>query len=194
MFNRLSAITFASLVLLSPIMLAAESAYYGPGEVPRPIDVARALAGNQFRPSVKMRGISLDAGIQAASLGEAAPEPTHSDASEHAQGLDVAVLFAFDSDAILQGSFPALDSLAEGIKLLDAAKTVQIIGHTDATGAEPYNLQLSKRRANAVRDYLIKNHGIAAARLYGTGKGESEPLLPNAPTNAKNRRVSFALG
>jgi outer membrane protein OmpA-like peptidoglycan-associated protein len=181
--------------------LSAEPVYVGSGQTLRPIDVARALAGKNFRPKMRMRG--MDLGVNATeplSLGANAPQESAEQSSDtHAaeaggDGLAVAIAFAFDSATLASDAYPLLDNLAEGIKLTDPSTTVNIEGHTDASGTDAYNLLLSERRANAVRDYLIQHHGIAAARLRSSGKGESSPLTPSAPNDAKNRRVEFALG
>lgn len=75
---------------------------------------------------------------------------------------------------------------------------VKITGHTDAIGSDSYNLDLSKRRARSVRNYL-NSLGIARNRMKYYGKGESEPFAPNKKPNgeddpegrARNRRVEF---
>jgi OmpA-OmpF porin, OOP family len=53
-----------------------------------------------------------------------------------------------------------------------------LVGHADATGTEQYNLVLSKRRAEAIRNFLVSK-GIAATRLQLDWKGESQPIAPN---------------
>ncbi len=68
---------------------------------------------------------------------------------------------------------------------------VTVEGHTDSQGAEAYNQQLSQRRAEAVRDALINNHGISADRVRAVGYGESRPVADNstAAGREQNRRV-----
>lgn len=70
---------------------------------------------------------------------------------------------------------------------------VQIVGHTDSDGDESLNLSLSQKRAEAVKNALSKDYGIAASRLETDGKGESEPIGDNATLagKAQNRRVEF---
>jgi OOP family OmpA-OmpF porin len=69
--------------------------------------------------------------------------------------------------------------------------TVVIEGHTDNVGAAAYNQKLSERRANAVKNYFIEKHGVAASRLKAAGYGESKPVASNdnADGRSKNRRV-----
>ncbi|TMI91767.1 MAG: OmpA family protein, partial [Bacteroidetes bacterium] len=70
---------------------------------------------------------------------------------------------------------------------------VKIVGHTDADGNDVSNLDLSKRRADAVKDMLTKEFGIDASRMETDGKGESEPIDNNTTPagKANNRRVEF---
>ncbi|WP_395005936.1 OmpA family protein [Undibacterium sp.] len=84
-------------------------------------------------------------------------------------------LFAFDS-AVLASAQPKLDEIAKALKESTSISNVVISGFTDRLGSDKYNLALSEKRANAVRDYLV-NSGIAASRLNAVGKGESNPVV-----------------
>lgn len=102
------------------------------------------------------------------------------------------VLFKFDSAELTSESKRILDRVARVFKDdLMTDSYIQIEGHADATGAADYNQELSTRRANAVRDYLVKHHKIDPNRLLARGKGESEPYYPGNPYSAINRRVEF---
>lgn len=90
-----------------------------------------------------------------------------------------------------------------GIKELDNIVTIlkeapslnaDLTGHTDAAGPAPYNLELSKKRAQAVADYL-KSNGIAEDRLKLSWKGEAEPVAPNNTRagRAQNRRTAITI-
>lgn len=69
-------------------------------------------------------------------------------------------------------------------------RNIHIEGYTDSRGMESYNLDLSQRRADAVRDYLI-DHGISPSRIIARGYGEAEPVASNATMAGRreNRRV-----
>ncbi len=69
---------------------------------------------------------------------------------------------------------------------------LEIQGHTDSDGSADYNLQLSQRPAESVRQYLLL-FGIEASRLQAKGYGESMPIVPNnsEDNKAKNRRVDL---
>jgi outer membrane protein OmpA-like peptidoglycan-associated protein len=105
--------------------------------------------------------------------------------------LSLPVPFGFDSADLLPSAKPQLDAIAAGIRMLPATQRVVIEGHTDAVGTEQYNEQLSQRRAQAVRRYLVSMHGIDAGRLEAVGKGEASPLPGRAPMAGENRRVQF---
>jgi OOP family OmpA-OmpF porin len=99
--------------------------------------------------------------------------------------------FDFDSAAIRADSKAKLDSVIAIMK--DNPKVqVRVVGHTDSTGTEEYNVKLSERRAESVRKYMTAN-GVALDRLTIAGKGEAEPLVSNRTKagRAVNRRVEF---
>ena len=68
---------------------------------------------------------------------------------------------------------------------------VEITGHTDSTGSEGYNLELSQARAEKIRDYLVRHYSVAPARLIAKGSGEVEPIAANDTPQGReqNRRV-----
>ena len=113
------------------------------------------------------------------------------EADAPAAALSLPVRFAFDSADILPAARTQLDALAKGIKLLPADRAVLVEGHTDAVGDDDYNLELSRARARAVRDYLVQHHGIEASRLKPVGYGEGRPVEGSDPYAAVNRRVQF---
>jgi len=106
--------------------------------------------------------------------------------------IGLPIKFGLDSTAILEESKPILNEIGRMLGLSNFANEKLLIeGHTDASGSEFYNQNLSKRRANSVKKYLTDHFNIATNRLYITGKGESQPLPGVAPNSAVNRRVQF---
>jgi outer membrane protein OmpA-like peptidoglycan-associated protein len=101
-------------------------------------------------------------------------------------------LFDFDKAVIKKQYYSKLDEIAAVIKK-DPKLRVEVQGHTDGVGTEKYNMKLSIRRANAVRDYLIKKGGIAANRLTAVGFGKTKPIATNDTPEgrAQNRRVEL---
>jgi len=217
MHATLNSIALAVLVALSG-SARGDTVYVDANEMPRPIDVARALAGADFQPTLKKRGLSLESDAPAQRIGggvESKPiaatravKTTQAPAAQSAASasapaapapaapgtLAVAVAFAFGSAELTQPARAQLDSIAEGLKLLKTDAAVTIEGHTDSIGPADYNLALSDRRAQAVKHYLVAQHGIAAQRLTTIGKGKNEPLADTPPQAARNRRVAFRLG
>jgi len=96
--------------------------------------------------------------------------------------------FDFDSADLKPEMKDALTDLADQIKASTGHEVLTIIGHTDSTGPEEYNMQLSLRRAQAAADYL-ESLGIDGITVKGMG--ESEPVADNGTREgrAKNRRV-----
>jgi OmpA-OmpF porin, OOP family len=102
------------------------------------------------------------------------------------------ILFDVNSDKIKPESYGAIKDIANVLKE-NADVKVQIIGHTDADGDDTKNLELSKKRAAAVKEFLAKEFGIDAGRMSTDGKGESQPADNNTSPEGKanNRRVEF---
>lgn len=101
------------------------------------------------------------------------------------------VLFDFDKADINPEAVSILDECVTVLKNNPKVK-IQIQGHTDSRGTETYNMNLSRRRAQAVKQYFVK-HGIKANMLSTAGYGLSRPVAPNTTDEgrAKNRRVEL---
>lgn len=87
----------------------------------------------------------------------------------------------------------ALDKLGRLLSATPSNVNIIIEGHTDAIGSDAYNLRLSTKRAQVVRNYLIKHYDIAPQKLYAVGRGEDKPIASNDSEDgrSKNRRVEF---
>ena len=103
------------------------------------------------------------------------------------------VTFAVNSGDLNAGFYPVLDSVGLVLKEFDNT-FVEVAGHTDSTGAEPYNQALSERRAESVAAYL-KSRPMRADRLVTVGAGENHPVADNSTSNgrAANRRVEITI-
>ena len=101
------------------------------------------------------------------------------------------ILFDTNSDQLRSESMNVIREIAEALKQQSALK-VRIEGHTDSTGDAAKNLDLSKRRAESVKNALVKL-GIDAARMSTDGLGQTKPMAPNDTPlgRAENRRVEF---
>jgi OmpA-OmpF porin, OOP family len=248
-YALIAALSFTGLGPMTAI--AANVKYYPQGAVPQPIEVARMLAGPQFKPTLKMRGVQIIGGVAAMPtepvptpgqpqpiiFAQAAPAPTAAapaaapsvapapaaapapvqvaavttappappapapvqaapapaPAPSEPQIFALSVPFAFNSAKLQPAAFEALDSIAEGIKLVKLPGALVIEGHTDAKGGDAYNMKLSIRRAAAVKRYFAEHHGITPTKLKAVGKGRAEPLNGQNPFAPENRRVQFRL-
>lgn len=101
------------------------------------------------------------------------------------------IYFEFDRDELMPRSYVELDKLLT-IMRNNPGLVIEIVGHTDSLGADDYNLDLSKRRAQAVVKFL-KDNKINAGRLRFRGLGETQPVASNDTDEgrAQNRRVEF---
>jgi outer membrane protein OmpA-like peptidoglycan-associated protein len=102
------------------------------------------------------------------------------------------IFFSFNSDEIREESEPTLRTLGDLLHR-HAAWKLSIEGHTDGIASDTFNLDLSKRRAAAVKKALVERYGIEAARLTATGFGKSRPRDTNETPEgrARNRRVEL---
>lgn len=98
------------------------------------------------------------------------------------------VFFDVNSATLKPGGYAELDRVANVLNQYPQTM-VRVEGHTDQTGSEQYNLQLSERRANAVKNALVQK-GIDPARISAVGMGECCPVSSD---NAANRRVAMVL-
>lgn len=103
--------------------------------------------------------------------------------------------FAKDSTEFLPGAAEQLDRIAAAIQSPELAKIkIRVGGYCSTEGTKEHNLELSKRRAGAVREYLSKKYGIAPERVECEGYGAENPLVPEEKDESArqtNRRVEF---
>jgi outer membrane protein OmpA-like peptidoglycan-associated protein len=133
----------------------------------------------------------------AAAAMPAPPRPapvSHAPEQRRDQSVEAGIVgfrinFAFDSAALPSSAAGFVDRIAELMKD-EPQLRLRVEGHTDARGTPGYNLDLSKRRALAVAEYLVAHHAISPERLVLDGRGMSEPLAEDG-YDARNRRVQF---
>jgi OOP family OmpA-OmpF porin len=101
------------------------------------------------------------------------------------------VHFKFDSATLTYEAKSILDRSLAAIKS-NSSQNINVEGHTDSTGSDSYNLDLSQRRAQSVVDYLTSK-GVSGSRLNAKGFGESKPVASNdsSASRAQNRRVEI---
>lgn len=109
--------------------------------------------------------------------------------------LDGAVLFVTGKAELAPLAQQKLNEVAKALNDIDASKRIVVEGHTDSRGTDETNMELSRQRATAVRDYLV-SQGIAEDRITAVGRGETQPLATNDTPEgrANNRRVEIVVG
>jgi outer membrane protein OmpA-like peptidoglycan-associated protein len=102
------------------------------------------------------------------------------------------ILFDTDSDRLKPESGAVIQMIAKGLQASAALKLL-IEGHTDSSGDAAHNMDLSKRRAEAVKTVLVSQFQIDAARLTSAGLGSTKPMDKNDTPSGRalNRRVEF---
>ena len=168
-------------------------------------DIARALAPPPKKPLT--RGLSIappaDPAPSAAETkllqsvrGRATRSLSSTEREEIASvakdkpNIDLEITFEYNSANISSKSLPSVEALGRALSRPDLkGSTFVVAGHTDAAGGETYNQDLSERRADAIKRYLVDKYSIPAADLVTVGYGKSKLKDPNQPMAEVNRRV-----
>ncbi len=103
------------------------------------------------------------------------------------------LLYDVDSAALKPGAYPEIQRVAEVLNQYPQTR-ITVAGHTDSTGSEQYNQQLSERRAQNVKDALVQS-GVQASRITTVGYGEAQPVASNYTPEGRqlNRRVVITI-
>lgn len=180
--NTLSRCTRLVTLSFAVAVFAASARAAGPGDDPvlregrfTPEDVIRQLD----KPAVRSWAPAIAGGSAALAV------PPSSRAS-------ILITFVTGSAELTPRARESLDVLGRAMndgRLARLSFTVE--GHADPRGSDELNQRLSEARAQGVRDYLVQNHGLDAARVNAVGKGASEPMDRRVPEAAVNRRVTI---
>src|SRR5438132_9852413 len=104
--------------------------------------------------------------------------------------IDLEITFDYNSADISAKSIPSVQALGRALTNNDLkGSTFVVAGHTDAAGGETYNQDLSERRADAIKRYLVDKYGINGTDLVTVGYGKSKLKDPSQPMAEVNRRV-----
>jgi outer membrane protein OmpA-like peptidoglycan-associated protein len=104
--------------------------------------------------------------------------------------IDLDIQFDYNSADISASSLPSVQSLGRALSNANLkGSTFIVAGHTDAIGTATYNQDLSERRADSIKKYLVDKFGIAGTDLVTVGYGKDKPKDPNEPMDPANRRV-----
>lgn len=103
------------------------------------------------------------------------------------------VKFPSNQAVVLDAYLPQIEAFATYISAKKS--TIEVQGHTDDTGNEAYNIELSEKRAQAVRELLATRFGVPSERVSFIGYGSAQPVVSNdsAENRAKNRRIEIKL-
>lgn len=180
-----------ALILLATLMPMTLAAQELPASVQGLIDELRPEAAQR-------RGIRLPA--QPAPAGTptqptpAGPVSTATTAPPGVAAVSLTVNFATGSARLTPQAEAVLEDLGRALASPQLTPfRFRVEGHTDTVGSRAMNQSLSEARAAAVRDHLVRRHGIAPARLEAIGLGEQQPLVatPDETPEARNRRVQI---
>jgi outer membrane protein OmpA-like peptidoglycan-associated protein len=195
-FSGLKAITVcAALSMTAGLALAGENIVPADQIVhalqPKPL--TRGLSvGPQADPTIKAKEVGFVQSVRgrntrSLSMGErqeiaeiAATKPK----------IDLEIQFDFNSAEIARASIPAVQELGKALSNPSLrGSTFMVAGHTDAIGSDSYNQDLSERRADTIKRYLIEKYGINGGDLVTVGYGKSRLKDAANPTDPINRRV-----
>jgi outer membrane protein OmpA-like peptidoglycan-associated protein len=107
--------------------------------------------------------------------------------------FDSGILFDTDKSALKSEAQSNLQKLAASLQN-NPETNILIVGHTDNTGSDAYNMNLSEQRAASVKSFIAASN-VASSRLKTSGKGETEPIADNTTVDgrSKNRRVEIVI-
>jgi outer membrane protein OmpA-like peptidoglycan-associated protein len=146
-----------------------------------PADAARAAQQQKFIETLRnrqTRSLTTDERQQIASIAKEKPS------------IDLEINFDYNSAEISKTAMPGVTALGKALANAELKDTTFVVaGHTDAKGEEVFNQNLSERRADAIKKYLVENYKIPAANLVTVGYGETQLKNKDTPEAGENRRV-----
>jgi outer membrane protein OmpA-like peptidoglycan-associated protein len=198
-FHRLTALK--AITLGAALSMTAGLAFAGDNTVStdqilsalQPKPLTRGLSvGPQQDPSIKAKEVVFVQTIRnrktrSLSTGE---REEIAEIAESKPKIDLDIQFDYNSADISANSLQSVQSLGRALSNANLkGSTFIVAGHTDAIGTTAYNQDLSERRADSIKRYLVDKFGIAGTDLVTVGYGKDKPKDPNAPMDPINRRV-----
>jgi outer membrane protein OmpA-like peptidoglycan-associated protein len=148
---------------------------------PPAADPAAAEAEGKFVQSLRNRS------TRSLSMGERAQITTM---VKDKPKIDLEINFDYNSDRVSAKSLPSVQALGRALANPDLkGSTFIVAGHTDAAGSDAYNQELSERRADSIKRYLVEKSGISSTDLVTVGYGKTQLKDPANPLADVNRRV-----
>jgi outer membrane protein OmpA-like peptidoglycan-associated protein len=189
--NSITVLAVAAIIVCGAVGLSGARA----GEVkqlgskPNEDQLIQALTPPGASADIRERGLRVLSGRRPADHRPASADGAAAD-SRATAALDVR--FGLGSDTLTDAAQDTVDRIGKALKSSQlAGYRFMIEGHTDSTGTPAINQPLSRRRAEAVKAWLVAHEAIEADRLETAGKGASEPLDPEHPASGVNRRVQI---
>jgi outer membrane protein OmpA-like peptidoglycan-associated protein len=146
-----------------------------------PADSAKAAEEAKFVKQIKNRTTRSLSSTEREQIAEIAKEKP---------SIDLTITFDYNSATISQKAMPAVEALGKALTNPDLKGTTFVLaGHTDAKGGDTYNQDLSERRADTLKKYLMEKYGLAAADLVTVGYGKTKLKNESSPDAEENRRV-----
>ncbi|WP_426440830.1 OmpA family protein [Bradyrhizobium genosp. P] len=194
-------VSLSLLTIGAALSMTAGLALAGDGFVPanqilnalKPKPLTRGLsAGPQVDPATTAQESSFLNSVRnrqtrSLSLGE---RQEIAEIASNKPKIDLEVHFDYNSADISRGSTQAVQELGKALSDTSLkGSTFVVAGHTDAIGGEAYNQDLSERRADTIKRYLVDHYGLNGSNLVTVGYGKDRPKDPNAPMDPANRRV-----
>jgi outer membrane protein OmpA-like peptidoglycan-associated protein len=145
------------------------------------VDPAKVAAEGAFVQKIRNRA------TRSLSMGEREEIAT---IAKTKPNIDLEINFDYNSADISAKSMPSVQALGKALTNPDLkGSTFVVAGYTDAAGGEQYNQDLSERRADAIKRYLVDKYGIAGSDLVTVGYGKTKLKDPSQPMAEANRRV-----
>jgi len=128
------------------------------------------------------------------------PKATDNEPTRVIDKMTLRVLFDYNKATLTKSDIVELEKAIDFVKKYPGSRII-LEGYTDNTGPDTYNLELSQKRAEAVRQHLIQAGAVAEARILATGFGQTKPIAPNKTKEGKdnpegraqNRRVEIII-
>lgn len=180
---RFGRLAIALVCLLSQSAQQQGMAQEGPTET-------AVLRGNQVTPDNLIQALTPSVPVKTRSLHVDREESKP--AAVRRPSASLLITFRTSSADLTASARYQLDTVAAALKNDQLTRySFDLEGHADRRGAADANRTLSQARAESVRDYLVKVHGISAERLAPIGKGDSEPINTVVVDAPENRRVTI---
>ncbi len=196
-FSGLKAITICAALSMTTGLAFAGDTTVSANEIiralqPKPLTRGLSIGAPAVDPAVKAKEVNFIESMRnrktrSLSTGE---REEIADIASSKPKIDLEIHFDFNSAEISKSSTDAVQQLGQALSDPSLkGSTFVVAGHTDGIGGDAFNQDLSERRADTIKRYLVQNYHIAAADLITVGYGKTKLKDAQDPTDAINRRV-----